>query len=121
MIKLFNDPFFTAFDRALENKFLSSPETNIQKNNDEYLVSISVPGLTKDDLKISIKDNVLKISYEKNESENNHYFISSFVKSYTIPEGVKEKDIEGKVENGVLTLTLPLEKKKQVERLISLN
>jgi HSP20 family protein len=121
MIKLFNDPFFTAFDKALESKFLSTPETNIQKNNDGYVVSISVPGLTKDDLKISIKDGILKISYEKTEGDNDQYFIGAFVKSYNIPDDVKEKDIEGKVENGVLTLTLPLEKKKPLERLITLN
>lgn len=121
MIKLFNDPFFTAFDKALENKFLSSPETNIQKTDDEYVVSISVPGLTKDDLKISIKDSILKISYEKTENDKKIYFIESFVKTYSIPENVKERDIEGRVENGVLTLSLPLDKKKPVERLISLN
>lgn len=121
MIKLFNDPFFTAFDKALENKFLSTPETNIQKNDEGYVVSISVPGLTKDDLKISIKDGVLKIIYEKTEGDKDLHFIGSFVKSYNIPEDVKQKDIEGKVENGVLTLTLPLEKKKPLERLISLN
>ena len=34
---------------------------------------------------------------------------------------VKEKDILGKVENGILTLTLPIDKKKSLERLISLN
>lgn len=121
MIKLFNDPFFTAFDKALENKFLSTPETNTQKNNDGYVVSISVPGLTKDDLKISIKDGILKIAYEKTEGDKDHHFIDAFVKSYNIPDDVKEKDIEGKVENGVLVLTLPLEKKKPLERLISLN
>ena len=121
MIKLFNDPFFTAFDKALENKFLSTPETNIQKNDEGYTVSISVPGLTKDDLKISIKDSILKIIYEKTEGDKDLHFIGSFVKSYNIPEDVKQKDVEGKVENGVLTLTLPLEKKKPLERLISLN
>jgi HSP20 family protein len=121
MIKLFNDPFFTAFDKALENKFLSSPETNIQKNDDGYAVSISVPGLTKEDLKISIKDSILKISYEKADDVKGFQFIDSFVKSYTIPDNVKERDIEGRVENGILTLTLPLEKKKPTERLIALN
>jgi hypothetical protein len=40
---------------------------------------------------------------------------------YNIPEDVKEKEIEGKVENGVLILSLPIDKKKSLERLISLN
>ena len=118
MITLFKDPFF----RGIDTKgFLSTPETNIVKDELGYTVSISVPGLTKEDLKISIKEGVLKITYQKEEGDNEHYFIGSFVKSYNIPEDVKEKDIEGKVENGVLTLSLPIDKKKNLERLISLN
>ena len=118
MITLFKDPFFTGFDT---NRFLSTPETNISKSETEYSVSISVPGLTKDDLKISTKEGILKIIYEKEESDKTHHFIGSFVKSYTIPDDVKEKDIVGKVENGVLELTLPIDRKKSLERLISLN
>lgn len=121
MITLFKDPFFTAFDRAFESKFLTTPETNISKTETEYVVSISVPGLTKDDLKISTKEGTLKIVYEKSEGDTKHHFIGSFIKSYNIPDDVKDKDIEGKVENGVLTLTLPIDKKKTIERLISLN
>lgn len=121
MITLFKDPFFTGFDKAFESRFTTTPETNISKTETEYVVSISVPGLSKDDLKISTKEGILKISYKKQEGDSNRHFIGSFVKSYNIPDDVKEKDIEGKVENGVLTLTLPIDKKKSLERLISLN
>jgi HSP20 family protein len=118
MITLFKDPFFTGFDM---NRYLSTPETNIKKTETEYSVSISVPGLTKDDLKILTKEGTLKISYEKQEGDETHDFIGSFVKSYTIPDDVKEKDISGTVENGVLIISLPIDKKKSLERLISLN
>jgi HSP20 family protein len=118
MITLFKDPFFTGVDT---NRFLSTPETNISKTETEYSVSISVPGLTKDDLKISTKEGVLKIIYEKQEGDKTRHFVGSFVKSYNIPDDVREKDIIGKVNNGVLELTLPIDKKKSLERLISLN
>jgi HSP20 family protein len=122
MITLFKDPFFQNFDNLLESsKFLRTPETKINKTETEYTVSLSVPGLAKEDLKISIKEGTLRISFEKNEKDEVHHFVGSFVKSYIIPDDVKEKDIEGKVENGVLTLTLPIDKKKSLERLISLN
>ena len=52
MITLFKDPFFTGFDKAFESRFTTTPETNISKTETEYVVSISVPGLSKDDLKI---------------------------------------------------------------------
>ena len=118
MITLFKDPFFTGLDN---NRFLSTPETNITKNETEYKVSISVPGLTKEDIKITTKEGVLKISYEKTEGDKTHHFIGGFVKSYSIPDDVREKDILGKVENGVLELVLPIDRKKSLERQISLN
>jgi len=122
MITLFKDPFFQGFDSVFEtSKYLKSPETRIRKTETEYVVLLSVPGLTKEDLKISTKEGVLKISFEKEESDDSVYFTSSFVKSYNIPDDVKEKDIVGKVENGILELTLPIDKKKSIERQISLN
>jgi HSP20 family protein len=118
MITLFNDPFFKSFDG---NRFLSTPETKIMKSETEYKVSISIPGLTKEDIKITTKEGVLKISFDKTESDKSYYFVDSFVKSYDIPEDVKERDIEGKVENGILELVLPIDRKKSIERLVSLN
>lgn len=122
MITLFKDPFFQGFENAFEtSRFIKTPETKINKTETEYKIQISVPGLTKDDLKILVKEGVLKISFEKEETNEQNKFVSNFVKSYDIPDDVKEKDIEGKVENGVLELTLPIDKKKSIERLISLN
>jgi HSP20 family protein len=122
MITLFKDPFFQGFESMFESpRFLRTPETNISKTETEYKVQVSVPGLTKEDLKISTKDGVLKISFDHEETDVKHSFVHSFVKSYNIPDDVKEKDIEGKVENGILTLVLPIDKKKALERTISLN
>jgi HSP20 family protein len=122
MITLFKNPIFQDFENAFEtSRFIKTPETKINKTETEYKIQISVPGLTKDDLKILVKEGVLKISFEKEETNEKNQFVSNFVKSYDIPDDVKEKDIEGKVENGVLELTLPIDKKKSIERLISLN
>lgn len=122
MITLFKDPFFQGFESMFENqRFLKTPETNISKTETEYIVQISIPGLTKEDLKITTKEGVLRIAYEPEEKNEKQHFTNSFVKNYNIPDDVKDKDIEGKVENGILTLTLPIDKKKTLERLINLN
>lgn len=122
MITLFKDPLFTNFDKIFETaRFTTTPQTSVHRTDTEYNLYVSVPGLTKDDLKILTKDGVLKITYEKEENNEKSYFVSSFSKSYVIPEDVKEKDIEGKVENGVLEIKLPIDKKKSLERYISLN
>ena len=65
MITLFKDPFFDAFDKVLDaSRYNVSPQTNIHKTESEYKILMSIPGLTKDDLKITIKEGVLKISFE---------------------------------------------------------
>lgn len=123
MITLFKDPFFDVFDKVFEPSYVSNvtPQINISKNENDYKLLMSVPGLTKEDIKITTKEGVLTISFDKEEKTDKTYFVSTFKKSYTIPEDVKEKDIEGKVENGILELLLPIDRKKSVERLISLN
>jgi HSP20 family protein len=122
MITLFKDPFFQNFESAFEtSRFIKTPETKVNKTETEYKIQVSVPGLTKEDLKILVKEGVLRISFTKEEGDGKDYFVESFVKSYNIPDDVKEKDIEGKVVNGVLELILPVDKKKPIERLISLN
>ncbi len=122
MITLFKDPFFDVVDKAFDTTRIAvGPQTSIRKNETEYKVLLSIPGLTKEDLKITTKDGILKISFEKQEKDERTYFVNNFVKAYNIPDDVKEKDIVGKVENGILELTLPVDKKKSLERLISLN
>jgi HSP20 family protein len=122
MITLFKDPFFSTIDNVFEStRFGNHPQINVTKNEVEYKVLMSVPGLTKEDLKITIKDGIIKISYSRDEKNETSYFVDSFSKSYSLPDNVKEKDIEGKVENGILELTLPIERKKPLERIISLN
>ena len=122
MIHLFKDPFFNTIDDMFDStKFRTSPQVNVTKTEFGYKVLMSVPGLTKDDLKITIKDSILKISYLKEDKDETSHFVNSFSKSYSLPETIKEKDIEGKVENGILEILLPLDKKKPSERVLSLN
>lgn len=120
MIKLFRDPFFNMVDEFVVNNTFT-PKTKVDKNDDGYLVMLAVPGLTKEDLKITTKDNILKISFDGEKTKDDNHFVSTFTKSYTIPDEINEKEIGGKVENGVLTISLPISKKKNLERLVNLN
>jgi HSP20 family protein len=120
MITLFKDPLFQTLDSVFDTpKQFNKPL--ITRTDEDYQIHIAVPGLTKDDLTISIKEGYLKISYVKEETDDKTYsFTSSFNKSYHIPDDVDEKHITGSVENGVLEIILPKSKKKSSERLISL-
>jgi HSP20 family molecular chaperone IbpA len=125
MVKNYRDPLKDMLDTFFDRPSLSTTRENSTKlvtRDNEYAVYFSVPGLTKDDLKISIKDGYLTISFKKEDGDNvNYSFVSSFSKTYSIPDDVNEKEITGKVENGILEINLPKSKKKSLERFISLN
>jgi HSP20 family molecular chaperone IbpA len=125
MVKIYRDPLKDMLDTFFDRPSLSTTRENSTKlvtRDNEYAVYFLVPGLTKDDLKISIKDGYLTISFKKEDGDNvNYSFVSSFSKTYSIPDDVNEKEIAGKVENGILEIILPKSKKKSLERFISLN
>jgi HSP20 family protein len=123
MLTLYRDPFKDVLDTFFEKPSLfRDGQSKIVTRDDEYQIHLSVPGLTKNDLTISVKDGLISISYKKEETDDKNYsFVNSFKKTYLIPEDVSEKDISGKVENGILQITLPKNKKKSLERFISLN
>jgi HSP20 family protein len=125
MITLFKDPIFNTFDKVFDDFYLiknqsSYINSNIKNEEDGYTLHLAVPGLSKEDLKLTLKDRLLIVSYEKPENSN-FSFVSSFRKTYSVPDNVIEKDIKAKVENGVLEINIPKNKKKAIERLISLN
>lgn len=123
MLVFHKDPFKDVLDTFFEKpSLIRENSTKLVTRDNEYSFYLAVPGLTKDDLSISVKDGLLSISYKKEEKDDiNYSFVSSFKKTYSLPEDVNEKDITGKVENGVLEILLPKIKKKSLERFISLN
>jgi HSP20 family protein len=123
-LKLFRDPFFSdiidLFYEAPSFIERSFKRTNIIANDADYRVQIAVPGLSKEDIKIIIKDSILSISYEDEKSDENSIFTSSFKKAYTLPDDSDDKNINGKVENGILEIIIPRTKKKINERIIEI-
>lgn len=122
MITLFKDPFFSVFDEVYNtNTTIKTPQSTIKKDEDSYKIYMTVPGLSKEDIKISCKERILKISYEKEKNSDNFNFVNSFTKTYRLSEDIDEDEINGKVENGILELILPLSQSQIKERTIYLN
>ena len=123
-LRLFRDPFITdMIDLFYETpSFIerSIKRTNIITNDTDYRVQIAVPGLSKEDIKITIKDSVLSVVYENEKEDENLYFTTSFKKAYTLPYDADEKNITGKSENGILEIVIPRIKKKTNERIIEI-
>lgn len=91
-----------------------SPAVNVIDNEDSYEVELAVPGLKKDDFSASIENGVLTItaksekeSEEKKKNYTRKEFSSrSFTRSFTLPDNVKEEDVEAKYTDGVLKVKL---------------
>ena len=94
-----------------------SPRMDLKETEDAYSVKLTMPGIDKDDIDISITDGILTIKGEtKEESENedekgtwlvrehNHY---SYYRSVRLPSEVEADKAEAEYKNGVLKLTLP--------------
>lgn len=110
------DRFFRGFEEEEELKMMKwSPRVDISETDDEYIVRADVPGVSKDDIKITIKDNVLTISGEKKQeketkNENFHRIervYGSFTRTFTLPSAVKVDKVEARFKDGVLTIKLP--------------
>jgi len=108
-----NDDFFKWPARAAERRFL--PAVDIQETQDSYLLRADVPGVPADAIDISVKDGVLTVTGERQSerktSEAGYHRVERaygrFQRSFALPKGVHSEGIEARVDNGVLTVTIP--------------
>lgn len=125
LMRLWRDPFFSdivdIFNETPIFVERSLRKSNVVTNENDYRVQIAVPGLTKEDIKISIENSIIKITHEKKETDNETFFFTnSFEKSYRLPDDIEEGKIEGKIENGILEIVIPRNKKKVKEKFIEI-
>lgn len=91
------------------------PNLDIKESKKEYQISVEVPGVDEDDIKLELADGALTIKGEKkNEKkteDENYYCVErsygSFSRTLALPSDVNEEGIEAKFKSGVLTITVP--------------
>jgi HSP20 family protein len=93
------------------------PAVNVKENDDEFLIDVAAPGLSKEDFKLNYDNGRLTISSEKSEKKEEkegevvtrkEFSYQSFQRSFTVPETVVNADnITAKYNNGILHVTLP--------------
>lgn len=92
-----------------------NPVVDISETEEEITVAAEVPGIKKEDIKITIQDNVLTLSGEKNEEKeekNKQYHrversFGSFQRSFSLPSSVSADKIKAKYKDGILVVVLP--------------
>ena len=93
------------------------PGVNIKETPDNFEVEVAAPGMSKKDFRIELDGNMLTISSEKsNEQEDKEdekytrkeFSYQSFYRTFNLPkEVVDENKIEAKYDNGLLRLLIP--------------
>ncbi len=98
-----------------------APEVDIHETEDSFVVKADLPGISKEDIQIDLKDSTLTLKGEKKFedkiSKDNYIRVErsygTFVRSFMLPKNVDAEKIKAKYKDGVLELTLP--KKEEVK------
>ena len=118
-----NSWFPTVFEDFLNNDFMprantTAPAVNVKVDDKAYTMEVAAPGIKKEFCRVSINDEgnlhvAIENKVEHKEEEKKHHYLrrefsyTNYEQDYTLPEDVDKDNIEAKVENGILTVTLP--------------
>ena len=125
------DSLFDRFSNGFES-FSLQPFTNMQKlwspgvtgfanlavdvdeDDKAYTITAEIPGVSENNIEVSIDDGMLVIKgekrQEKNEQDRNHYLsersYGAFRRMFTLPRDADANKIEARFQNGVLVITV---------------
>ncbi|HNA25251.1 MAG TPA: Hsp20/alpha crystallin family protein [Nitrospira sp.] len=96
-----------------------SPLVDITEDEKEYLIKAELPEVKREDVKLTVQDNVLAISgerrYEKEEKNKKYHRVEraygNFLRSFTLPEDADGSKVSAEYKDGVLKVHLPKSEK----------
>jgi HSP20 family protein len=104
---------------------------DISEDEKNIFVEAEIPGIKKEDMKITLQDNILTITGEKRKDKEEkdskrNFFRServygSFTRSFTLPEDINPDSVDAKFDNGILNIKISkAEQKKVNEKFITI-
>lgn len=124
---LFSDLFnqmWNDFDLEMKHK----PSTNIIENEKEFRLEVVLPGWTKEEVKVEIDKDLLRISGERSEENNEskdeflrkEFKKETFERSFTLPKDIDHEKIVAEHKDGILHISIPKDVKmlEKLKRLI---
>ena len=109
------DPFGTldVFSQGMPSTW--TPQFDVKETPDGYVLKADLPGIEEKDVDINVTGNRLVVSGSR-EDEGRHegesYYTyersyGTFMRSFTLPDGIDSDRVEAELKNGVLTLMIP--------------
>lgn len=98
-----------------------SPTVDISEDDNEFLIKAELPGLKREDVKVTVEDGVLSISgerkVEKEEKTKKYHRVErsygSFVRSFSLPEGADPAKVQADFKDGLLNVHIAKNPKAQ--------
>ena len=116
VLKRFNENFLD-----VETESAWTPRVNISENEKSYEISAEIPGVSKDNIKVDLKDNKLTIKGEKKaerkEEKDNYIRVErsygNFERSFYLNDDVDVTKLNASFKDGVLNVSLPKKEEAQ--------
>lgn len=121
MDRMFNNAF-NRFNNSPDFQHLfresfTTPEMDLKEDSNKYTVIVNLPGSSKDNISVNLNGQTLTVKgeqkFEKQDKDSQGNIIfqerrsGSFQRSITLPGPVKQAGMKTKIDNGVLTITIP--------------
>ncbi|MCY7363474.1 MAG: Hsp20/alpha crystallin family protein [Ignavibacteria bacterium] len=125
---IMNSPLFQNIEKSSTNKTYI-PKVRISEDKDNFNIRLELPGMTKEDVKISVENNELTVSGNKKEEKRteetnliiNEIYSGEFSRKFNVSNDIKIDAIEAEYTDGVLNITLPkIEEAKPVVKEINI-
>lgn len=123
---VFDDFFRTGLSRVKTDSF----KIDVEKNDKEYIVTAELPGVNKENINVEVENSILTISVSKEEEKEEkdeernylHRERSSFnaVRQISL-EDVDDSKISAALDNGILTVKLPIREEISNKKSISID
>ena len=119
---VFDDFFDDFFKPTFFGNHVTNMKTDIKERENDYELSVDMPGFDKKDIALSLDNGYLTIEAkreEKEENENNYLRRErnfSCKRSYYVGDAVTEEDIKARYENGTLEILVPKKKEKEITK-----
>lgn len=106
------DRFFSQFNAPEKGLMSFSPAVDVQEQDDHFLISMDLPGLSSKDVNIEVLEDRLVVSGERKDERRtkegrSERFYGKFERAFTLPAGSDAGKIEARFENGVLEVAVP--------------
>ncbi|MHB1238397.1 MAG: Hsp20/alpha crystallin family protein [Gallionella sp.] len=102
-------------DRELLTMADWTPSVDITETDTAYMIKGEIPGVDKENVKVTIEDGMVSISgerkQEKEEKDKKFHRIErsygSFMRSFRLPDNVDESAVKAEFKDGMINVTLP--------------